>query len=54
MNGTWSGWSTSDDNSAKPNGLNNDEVVLFNTEVDNAKYDCQPNSGTEIFTIRYY
>lgn len=48
-NGGWAGNATSDDNSAKPTGLEEYEVVVFNTEVDDAKYDCDPRMGTGDF-----
>ncbi|MEP6646617.1 MAG: SdrD B-like domain-containing protein [Saprospiraceae bacterium] len=40
---------TTDDNSAKPTALANNQVVRFNTEVDDAKYDCSPNTGSGTF-----
>lgn len=53
--GVWYPWNpngtNSDDNSAKPNGLEENQVVVFaNTnEYDNAKYDCDPKMGTGDF-----
>jgi hypothetical protein len=43
--GAWNGDNLSESNSQKPSGLANNEVVRFNTERDNAKYDCSPNVG---------
>ena len=51
MDGLWANSATSDDNSARPNGLGENQVVAFelfanpNTERDNAKYDCDPRMG---------
>ncbi|HXR82111.1 MAG TPA: vWA domain-containing protein, partial [Saprospiraceae bacterium] len=44
----WAANATTDWNSALPNGLNVAQVVGFNTEYDNAKYDCSPFSGTSL------
>jgi hypothetical protein len=43
--GAWNGDNSEDWNSQKPTGLADNQVVRFNTEVDNAKYDCTPNLG---------
>ena len=43
--GAWNGGNGDDYSSQKPSGLADNEVVRFNTEVDNAKYDCTPNLG---------
>ena len=52
MDGLWANnGATSDDNSALPNGLEENQVVAFdlfpnpNNERDNAKYDCDPRMG---------
>lgn len=44
--GAWNGDNNNDQNSQKPSGLADNQVVRFITEVDNAKYDCTPNVGT--------
>jgi hypothetical protein len=44
--GAWNGDNGSDQNSQKPTSLADNQVVRFNTEVDNAKYDCTPNVGS--------
>lgn len=49
MDGAWTGSATTDWNSAKPTGLQDYEVVVFNTEVDNARYLCDPRMGTGDF-----
>jgi len=43
--GTWNGSNGDDYSSQKPSGLADNQVVRFNTEVDNVKYDCSPNVG---------
>ena len=43
--GAWNGGNGDDLSSQKPSGLADNQVVRFNTEVDNAKYDCNPNIG---------
>ena len=44
--GAWNGNNNDDYSSMQPTGLANNQVVRFNSEVDNAKYDCSPNLGS--------
>src|SRR5688500_11518522 len=44
--GAWNANNADDFSSQKPSGLADNQVVRFNTEVDNAKYDCSPSNGT--------
>ncbi len=44
--GAWNGNNSDDYSSMQPTGLLNNQVVRFNTEVDNAKYDCSPNTAS--------
>ena len=44
--GAWNGGNGDDQSSQKPSGLANNQVVRFNTEVDNAKYNCSIISGS--------
>ncbi|HEY3385499.1 MAG TPA: vWA domain-containing protein, partial [Saprospiraceae bacterium] len=44
--GAWNSGNGDDYSSMQPTGLANNQVVRFNTEVDNAKYDCTPVTGT--------
>ncbi len=43
--GAWNGDNSNESNSQKPSGLADNQVVRFNTERDNANYDCSPNVG---------
>lgn len=44
--GAWNANNADDYSSQKPSGLADNQVVRFNAEVDNAKYDCSPSTGT--------
>lgn len=44
--GAWNAGNGDDFSSQKPSGLANSQVVRFNVEYDNAKYDCSPNEGS--------
>src|SRR4030095_1900494 len=47
MDGAWTMNNATDDESEKPaTGLGDDDVVRFNTETDDAKYDCTPSGDT--------
>jgi hypothetical protein len=46
MNGPWNTGNGDDYSSAKPSGLADNQVVRFNTEVDNAKYNCAVVTGS--------
>ena len=46
--GAWNASNADDYSSQQPTGLTNTQVVRFNTEVDNAKYDCSPVTGTSL------
>ncbi len=46
MDNNLTGAVDTDEESELPTGLGADDIVRFNTEYDNAKYDCTPATGT--------